>query len=158
MGLGGFDRFLDALTRRVDRLPPLPPPPGPDEGLVLTIRHAASGTAESVAEWQRQAAAGPLAWASDPQGLQVVIHFESWENPHIIAEDEDPTPASVAPDAPSPTEPPPLRLLVPWRCGACGTVRYATNAAADLGACEKCHGTWWTTRPKPSGGGAAVAW
>src|SRR6266566_6670439 len=111
MGTWGLDRFLDALERRVDRLPPLPTPEDRDAGLILTIRHPGSGPEDTVAEWQRSVAAGPLAWASDPEGLQVVIHFEPWDHPIIDSEDDEPARTVASPPAaPPPEEPRPLRL------------------------------------------------
>ncbi len=164
VGLGGFDRFLDALTRRVDRLPPLPPPPGADEGLVLTIRHAASGTEAAVAEWQQQVAAGPLAWASDPEGLQVVIHFAAWDDPIIDSENEAPAlaPAYHAPDAePLPHGPPRLTLTVSgrvWICQHCGFEWPFEGSSEHLGPCPRCSALWaWKAAPT-HGGGATITW
>ncbi|SRR6266699_1520908 len=159
MGTWGLDRFLDALERRVSKLPPLPTPEERDAGLILTVRHPGSGTEDAVAEWNQQA---PI--TSDPEdpGLHITIHFEPWENAIIESQDVEPTLAVASPPAaPPPEEPRPLRLLVPgrvWLCSRCDFQWAFEGGCELLGPCPKCGALWaWKAAPT-HGGGATITW
>ncbi len=163
MGTWGIDRFLDALERRVAKLPPLPTPEERDAGLILTVRHPGSARSEEeVGGWNLQA---PI--VSDPEdpGLHIAIHFEPWEHPHFVAEDDAPAlaPAYHAPDAdPLPHGPPRLTLTVSgrvWMCQHCG-YEWAYEGPSDhLGPCPSCCGRWgWALTPPGRGGGSPITW